>query len=190
MHAGTSGNINGWDLSSGGITAEGGMTWDNSKVDNIFTDPTINDAQFAVLMMNVHDINYVGQRIDQFIAAGIVPIISTIPPRDHPTYNTTHAQPYNAEVRTLAQQKKIPLIDYWEEILLRRPGTSWINSIIGPDGVHPSGNEYVDPASDPYAGSGDASTHTTGDAPLNSGYLLRTWLTVQKLKEIKQNAVD
>ena len=32
--------------------------------------------------------------------------------------------------------------------------------------------------------------HTTGDASLNSGYLLRSWLTVQKLKQVKSYIVD
>ena len=32
--------------------------------------------------------------------------------------------------------------------------------------------------------------HLTGDALSNVGYLLRSWLTVQKLKEVKAFVVD
>jgi len=43
--------------------------------------------------------------------------------------------------------------------------------------------------SDPYADGGDALTHTTGAAPLNVGYLLRSWLVVQKLKEVRAHVL-
>src|SRR5262249_32001409 len=74
------------------------------------------------------------------------------------------------------------------EILARRPGTSWQNTLISSDGIHPtaSGAGYS-PSSDPYTPGGDPATQTTGDACLNDGYLLRSWLTIQKLGEVKQN---
>ena len=135
----------------------------------------------------------------KFIAKGIVPILSTIPPRkpgSTPNYNDAYAKPYNAALRTFAQANSLPLIDFYEEILLRRPEDSWIFTLIGKagppeDGVYPTGgvNNFL-AKSNPYAFGGDPSTHTTGDATLNSGYLLRTWLTLQKMKEIKLKVID
>ena len=77
-------------------------------------------------------------------------------------------------------------IDYSKEIHLRRPNGTWENTLIGNDGMHPSGGvNGFGPDSDPYTPGGNPVTHTTGDAALNSGYLLRTWLSVQKMQEIK-----
>ena len=78
----------------------------------------------------------------------------------------------------MAQTKKIPLIDYYQEVVRRRPNGTWMNTLISSDGVHPSadyGGSHAD--SDPYASSGTALS--------NSGYLLRDWLSVQKIQEIK-----
>lgn len=204
MHADTNDGNNGWNWSSQGITAVNNAGWGSSYVGNIPSDARFNDAQFAVIMFNVPDgndpsnLSIVQQRVNEFIAAGIMPILSTIPPRipdPNFDFNTVLAIPYNAALRNFAQANSLPIIDYYEEILLRRPGTSWIYSLIGyealGDGVHPSaGINGYDSESNPYADGGDAMTHTTGDAALNSGYLLRTWLTVQKIKEIKQKVID
>ena len=141
--------------------------------------------------LDPNNLTIVRNRIDQFIAVGIVPVLSTIPPRTAPDFDTNLGDPYNEALRALAQELSLPLIDFSKELLLRRPDGTWANTLISSDGVHPSGgvNGYTQ-ISDPYTDGGDASTHTTGDATLNSGYLLRTWLTVQKIKEIKQKVVD
>ena len=209
LHAGIADLTDGWKLSSAdpvdpknpdpavdNTTAMNFATWSSGFVDNIFVDPDLNDAQFAVVMFNVHNIMDVETRINEFIDAGIVPVLSTIPPRTNLDYNRDKADPYNLELYALAERLSLPIIDFSKEIYLRRPGDTWIYTLIGTeatgDGVHPSSgkaNGYT-PISDPYADGGDASTHTTGAATLNSGYLLRTWLTVQKMKEIKQKVVD
>jgi len=195
MHAGVFDATDGWKWSSDGVTAINNANWGSAFIDNIFVSADLNDAQFAVIMFNVNDISFVENRINQFISAGIVPVLSTIPPRTDLDYNRDKADPYNAELIALAQKLSLPIIDYSKEILLRRPNGTWTKTLIGnesgTDGVHPTGgvNGYT-AISDPYADGGDPATHTTGDATLNSGYLLRTWLTVQKIKEIKQKAVD
>ncbi len=154
---------------------------------------------FNVPTSDPTDLAIVQQRVDEFIAAGIMPILSTIPPRKPGVgadYNEVYAKPFNAALRLLAQANSLPLIDYYVEILLRRPEDSWIFTLIGKvgppeDGVHPTGgvNGFF-AKSDPYASGGDPVTHTTGEAALNSGYLLRTWLTLQKMKEIKLKVID
>lgn len=110
----------------------------------------------------------------------------TIGKRTSATFDIELGNPYNTALRALAQQLELPLIDYSKEILLRRPDGTWENTLIGNGGVHPSGgfNGY-NPSSNPYTPGGDPITHTTGDAALNSGYLLRTWLAVQKMQDIR-----
>ena len=78
----------------------------------------------------------------------------------------------------MAQTKAIPLIDFYQEVVRRRPNGTWMNTLISSDGVHPNadyGGSHAD--SDPYASNGAALS--------NSGYLLRDWLSVQKIQEIK-----
>jgi hypothetical protein len=200
MRAGVYDSTDGWSLSSNGITAMNNAGWGSGFVDNIFVDDGLRDAQFAVVMFNVNDIAIVESRINQFIDAGIVPVLSTIPPRTNLDFNRDYADPYNLELYALAERLSLPIIDFSNEILLRRPNGTWENTLISSDGVHPSGKvDVTQPSgtvityvasSDPYADGGDVLTHTTGEAALYSGQLLRTWLTVQKMKEIKQKAID
>ena len=158
------------------------------------------DAQFAVLMLGTNDVT-AGRAVGDFSAdltgivnaiegQNIVVVLSTIPPHFTPTTQTAVIA-YNSAIRSFAQARGLPLIDFHEEILLRRPGTTWNGTLLGFNDVHPSasGGGY-NSASDPYAAGGDAATHTTGEACLQVGYLLRSWLTVQKLKEVKSYVAD
>ena len=154
------------------------------------------DAQFAVLMLGTNDAGNVNSAaaltaiVDAFEAKRIVPILSTIPPRNDALGNDVNVQ-LNTAIRDLARSRSLPLIDFYEEIVLRRPGTTWSGTLISNDGVHPTatgGGFGLE--SNPYGAGGDASVHQTGDALSNVGYLLRSWLTVQKLKEAKAYVVD
>ncbi len=155
-----------------------------------------SNAPFAVLMLGTNDAGAgrstaafqtdLTSIVDALEARNIVVILSTIPPRTGPD-----AAPYNTVIRSLAQSRGLPLIDYHAEILARRPGTSWQGTLISSDGVHPSASDATyNSSSDPYAAGGNAATHTTGAACDNIGYLLRSWLTVQKLKEVKSYVAD
>jgi PKD repeat protein len=177
-----------------GYLANGGTYSGNLQIDTLCAG--FADAQFAVLMLGTNDLN-ASRTASAFIAdltsivntleaKNIVVIVSTIPPlrgKDPTAYNT--------EIRSFAQSRGLPVIDYYAEILARRTGTSWDGTLIDGDGVHPTaGVNGYSGSSDPYSPNGSAATHTTGDACLNSGYLLRSWLTVQKLKEVKSYVVD
>jgi hypothetical protein len=166
----------------------------NIQVDSLVA--AFNDAQFAVVMLGTNDpanadnLLQLNAILDKLEARHIVPILSTIPPRNDAFSNDLTIQ-FNAAVANLAQTRSLPLIDYYQEILLRRPGTSWIGTLIASDGIHPTaGGAGFTSSSNPYAPGGDPATHTTGDALANVGYLLRSWLTVQKLKEVKLFVVD
>lgn len=101
-----------------------------------------------------------------------IPVVSTIPP--HPGA-TVLARSYNEAIRELARHYSIPLIDYEKEILRRRP-KDWNGTLLGKNDVHPSTNfEDATPTSEPTA------LHLS-----QSGYLLRCWLTVRKISEVKK----
>lgn len=158
------------------------------------------DAQIAVLMLGTNDAN--GSRtanafisdltaiVDKLEARHIVVVLSTIPPMT--SSGSSLVDPYNTAIRNFAQTRGLPLIDFYAEILARKPGSTWQNTLISGDGVHPSasGGASYGAASDPYADGGNSSTHTTGPACSEVGYLLRSWLTVQKLKEVKSYVID
>ena len=173
-----------------------GTTYDRDlHITSLIT--AFSDAQFALVMLGTNDLGTrtaaqvkanLGSIITAFEAQNIVVILSTIPP--HSTNDITAAD-YSTAIRALAQERSLPLIDYRAEILARRSGTSWNGTLISGDGVHPSATGGIyNAASDPYADGGNPSTHSTGAACDNSGYLLRSWLTIQKMKEVKATVVD
>lgn len=155
------------------------------------------DAQFAVLMLGTNDASGsrsetafeadLGSLIDALEAQDIVVILSTIPPH----WSSTLEDGYNARIRQMAQSRALALVDYHAEILQRRP-TTWNGTLLQTNNVHPTANDGAGngSASNPYLPGGDPATHTTGDNCLNIGYLLRSWLTIQKLKEVKDYVID
>jgi hypothetical protein len=156
----------------------------------------LEDAQFALVLFNFgpdgdDNTTDLETLLDALEAKNIVPILSTESPRNGPD------EPYNARIRTwntaitdLARARSLPLIDWYAEIIDRRP-TDFVGTLIQTDGIHPthSGGGY-NGYSDPYADGGDAVTGRTGAAAARIGSLLRTWLTVQKMKQIKSLVVD
>ncbi len=166
----------------------------NLQVDTLIS--AFGDAQFAVVMLGTNDPGSASVLvdlttiIDRLEAQHIVPILSTIPPRADP-YNNLLVIQFNRLLTQLARARSLPLIAFHEELLLRRPGNAWMNTLISSDGVHPSASSGGYAAdSDPYRPGGDPVTRTTGDALLNVGYLLRSWVTVQKLQEMKLYVID
>lgn len=152
------------------------------------------DAQFAVVMLGTNDCS-AGRLDTEFItdiqsivtaleAQFIVPILSTLPPRGDSAANQTRTQQYNAQLRSYAAAHGLPIIDFHAEILARQP-MNWSTTLMSVDGIHPSGPGA---SSDAYAG-GDAATHRTGTNAATDGYLLRGWLTTQKLKEVHSYVV-
>ena len=187
MHAGQQVS-NGFNLSGGGVTAFENMGWADQRIDAMLAKSTVNSAQVAILMMNSpgQSTAIVETRCNQFIAKGILPVLSTVPPRTAQGYDAAVTDPFNLALAGIAKKLAIPLIDYNAEIKLRRPNGTWDGTLIGSNDVHPTGGVAgFKPDSDAYTPGGDPAKHATGDAALNSGYLLRTWLTAQKLKEIK-----
>ena len=196
-----------FDARSGGsYTARSGITsgqylagtYGLPSMDQMFTTGFNNpdgkqyrDALMAVILLGTNDVSQglstttlnanMTSIIDKLEADKIIPVLTTLPPKSGA--DATVAS-YNTTIRTLAQTRRIPLIDFWAEVTRRRPGPTWLGTLIdSADGVHPtaSGGAY-NSSSDPYASSGVALS--------NVGYLLRGWLTVQKIAEVKSKVLD
>jgi hypothetical protein len=181
------------DLATGRTNVADTAITGNLHVDSVAW--AFSNAQFAVVMLGTNDVGgsvatgtfgaNLASIVDKLEARNIVVVLSTIPPRVG-----SDVSAYNGAIRSLAQSRGLPLIDFHDEILARRSGTSWQGTLIDSDGIHPTGGvSGATPASDPYEG-GDAALHRTGTHATNSGYLLRAWLTVQKLKEVKTYVAD
>ena len=114
--------------------------------------------------------------VDLILGQGAVCILSTIPP--HPG-KPELAKSYNDELRKLAKDRGLPLIDYEQEILKRRPD-DWNGTLLGKNDVHPTADQ------------GGATPHSapTAENLRNSGYLLRGWLSVEKIAEVKKTVFD
>jgi hypothetical protein len=158
-----------------------------------FTNPDgkqYRDAQIAVIMLGTNDASASRSTASMIadleaiantvLANNTIVVLSTIPPKRNDMTDVTN---YNAAIRNLAQTRKLPLIDYYAEILRRRPGDTWDGTLISSDGVHPSATGGIyNSASNPYESDG---------LPLSEvGYLLRGWLSVQKILEIKSKVID
>lgn len=113
----------------------------------------------------------------RLLSNGTVVILSTIPPLRH---NLQLTAQYNRVLWQLAKKYQLPAIDFYGEMLARRPGTSWDGTLLNKGDPHPTAERAgVTPTSEP--------------TPANlreSGYLLRGWLSVQKLAEVKRRVID
>ncbi len=133
------------------------------------------DPRFAVIMYGTNDIQnrdidgYALQMwdlIDGVIDRGIIPILSTIMPRDDDADADAWVPRYNAVVRALAQGRQVPLVDLHRR-LLPLPDHG-----LGPDRLHPS----VAPA-------GACDLRPAG---LGYGYNIRNLLTLTALDRARR----
>jgi len=106
--------------------------------------------------------------LQEVLIAGVVPILSTIPPRlDDPAIGRRVA-PYNLIIRDIAETLQVPLWNYWA--VLTGPGM--INQGMDRLGIHPS------------VYNGTDSTVFTSEA-LRYGFNQRNLMTVEILKRIQ-----
>lgn len=143
----------------------------------------IADSIAAVILLGSNDIA-AGRRPEEIVsdldkmanmllARHIVPILTTIPPRSN--YENA-VRDTNIGIRRLAQQRALPLIGFYEEILRRQPTPLWYGTLISEDGVHPTAGPYQDPSLHP-------------EVLNTSGYTLRGYLTLLKLHEFREQVV-
>jgi lysophospholipase L1-like esterase len=78
------------------------------------------DPRFAVVMFGTNDIendnpSYYGDQmrtlVDLLLDQGVIPLLSTIPPRDDRASSDAEVPTYNTLVRALAQSRGVPLMD-------------------------------------------------------------------------------
>jgi lysophospholipase L1-like esterase len=145
------------------------------------------NPQMVILMLGTNDAmqgrsvaNYIADMetiVQSLLNNGTICVLSTIPPMIH---NLTLAEQYNDELWLLAETYGIPLIDFYGEILTRRPDMTWNGTLLVLDDVHPTG---------------DRAGVTVSSAPTEAnlrecGYLLRGWLSVRKVVEVKAAVID
>ncbi len=198
-HCGEENDKDGWYLAHvdrpGGkaYTAAGGIRADQYIEGGFKGMPSLDEIiktynpQIAVLMLGTNDA-WQNRPPEKYIADmetitkrlldnGTVVILSTIPP----LIDDLELQGrYNEELWKLAERHKLPVIDFYGEILARRPGMTWDGTLLGKGDGHPSDDmNGVTPTSPP-----------TPENLRESGYLLRGWLSVKKLEEVRRRVLD
>ena len=168
---------------------EGRMTirWAHTNIDDWLKKL---NPEVALIMFGTNDLNSVPldeyrdktrQVIQKCIDNGTVVILSTIPPRHG---FEKQASLYSDAVRQIALDMKVPLIDFYAEIIKRRPD-DWdgalekfaeykgydVSTLLARDGVHPSHpRQYRDDYSP--------------EALSCCGFSLRIYLTLMKYAEV------
>ncbi len=129
--------------------------------------------RIAVVMYGTNDIGYdniwqYGESMlsitDQLIGWGVVPILTTIPPRADSATANTQVPRYNAVVRGVGQARQVPVIDLHRE-LLPLPAQG-----LGSDGIHMNAK---------------ASGCDLTSAGLQYGFNVRNLLTLESLARVK-----
>jgi lysophospholipase L1-like esterase len=190
-HAGEGGDKDGWtaakvDVENGrSHTASSGVTTAQYLAGGQHGLPPLADIikkfnpQMAIYMLGTNDMNQgaapaaavanVEKALDALMANGTIPILSTIPPIKG---KVPQVEAYNAELKKLAEKKKVPLLDLFGEMkAISADPTVFLDG----DGVHLS-----------HDGAGAAPTP---DNFKKCGYLTRCYLNVKKAMEVKEKVV-
>ncbi len=135
---------------------------------------------FAIVMLGTNDNrpggfeifrDKIAEVVDRALAAGVVPILTTVPPRDDSPATAARVPTFNAEIRALAERRAIPLLDL-HAALASLPGHG-----LAKDGIH------LAPA-----GTADGSPHPcwfSSDA-LRKGMNMRNLLTLVALDRARR----
>jgi lysophospholipase L1-like esterase len=199
MHAGANDDSDGWWLASfdhpdggrsytacGGITTGEMLAGGKNKMPSLAQLLDQYKPQMVVLMLGTNDVSAnrtvaaykadMEKAVDLILEHGVICILSTIPPH---VGKPELAKKYNDALRELAKARELPLIDYEWEILKRRPD-DWNGTLLNKNDVHPTAQQ----------GEITASSEPTAENLRNSGYLLRGWLSVKKIAEVKRTVLD
>ncbi len=202
MHTGSNDDTDGWYLArfdhpaeGRSYTAAGGIRLDEMLAGGRGGMPALAELvrtyrpQMVVLMLGSNDASQtrtvrdyrrdVETAVKTILAAHAIPIVSTIPPHID---QQELAKSYNVALREVARQHELPLIDYEREILTRRPN-DWNGTLLNENDLHPTAQTGGE-------NGVKASSAPTDDNLKNSGYLLRGWLSVRKIGEVKRKVLD
>jgi hypothetical protein len=199
MHAGADDDNDGWylarhdhpdggrsDTACSGLRADELLAGGRNKMPPLAKLLEMYQPQVVVLMIGTNDAaagrkvaDYqadVGKAVEKILDAGVVCILSTIPP--YPG-KMAEIREYNEALRKLAKARQLPLIDFEQEILSRRPN-DWDGTLLMKSDAHPSAEQ----------GGTKPTSAPSAENLRNSGYLLRGWLSVKKIAEVKQAVFD
>jgi hypothetical protein len=139
--------------------------------------------RFAVVMYGSNDIElgnidrFAGDMLtiaDRLLERGVIPVFSSVMPRNDKPESDAQVPSYNAVVRGVAQSRQVPFVDLHRE-LLPLP-----NRGIGPDGLHSS----------VYRPGGASRPCVFTAEGLEHGYNWRNLLTIQSLDRLARAVVD
>ena len=141
----------------------------------------------ALIMYGTNDVEHASdptvfaQQLDTLVgaclAAGVIPILSTIPPRPADAVMDARVQAYNGAIVKIAGAERVPLVNYWRALV---QGDT-VNEGISGDGVHP--NLYGGCA--PHCESTDFSA-----AGLRYGYNVRNLTSLEALAKVLRIVID
>lgn len=115
-----------------------------------------------------------GKALDLMLDRGVIPILNTIPPFKADLKTTRE---FNEALRNLAKERGIPVLDLEREIFSRRPD-DWFGTLT--TRIHLTASQA----------GGSSSAAPTAENLAKSGYLLRGYLTIQKIAEVKARVLD
>jgi hypothetical protein len=117
---------------------------------------------------------HMARALDMILDQGAFPIPTTSPPIQA---HLKSSKAYNEALRELARERSLPVIDMEQEILQRRPD-DWYGTLM--TRMHlTAARSGVNPSSEP-----------TAENLRESGFLLRGWVTVRKIAEVKRRVLD
>ena len=72
--------------------------------------------------------------VERSIEAGVIPVLSTIPPRLDSRERERRVERFNRRVIAVAAEANVPLWNYWRAL----EGERMVHHGVGPDGIHPN----------------------------------------------------
>ena len=120
-----------------------------------------------------------GRIVDQSRSRGVIPILSTIPPRLDSRALNGRVDQYNNALYRLAARRRVPLINFWRALEQPR----MVNQGMYSDGIHP--NVYVSYDCDPFCRPLDF-----GAPALRYGYNQRNLITLETLDQIRKRVIS
>ena len=182
-----------WKGPAYGNTGAMTIRWAHENVDKWLKQ---HNPEVALIMFGTNDLGQLDLKeyeektravVDRCLANGTIVILSTIPPRSG---QLDKARQFADAVRRVARDKRVPLVDYFAEILKRRPddwdgtlpqfkGTPGdeyqVPTLLARDGVHPS----------------NPRTHQdySAESLRSNGYALRNYLTLLAYADVIRRVV-
>jgi hypothetical protein len=142
---------------------------------------TAISPRFAIILIGMNDIDEIEVYeygidlqvlVDELIAAGVIPVLTSIMPRDDSVDADAQVARYNSVVRGVAQARQVPFIDFHREL------AALGDHGLGSDGKHPSVLRDPDPSPCDFSANGR-----------EYGYNLRNLITLEALDRLREAVV-